>query len=325
MRSAAASEAVAAGAAARIAAELAAASHVTPRTIEFRLRDDKSLRTIDQVVSSGKRVLLLEAYRGTAAVLNPIAAVRRDAPAEAPWFDDGTSPRDEATALAAIRNAVDIQLSGNDFARHEADLVVDVRPTSESHVAPYRPRFSHAQHAAALARGPLAVAFWAYLASWIAYPVGMLVSPPQPAVPVVALIAVLVSQLLATVALATAAVQVRSGRSAIVIVLAILPTLLTPLVVVGLPMAGILALVAGLMMVTGAVLAAGAPAQGWLGLGAFLVPGAAGVVAAAFATGVAASFIFTAGMLLGTAAAGILLWRGIRRTLLIAHTTTGEP
>jgi hypothetical protein len=318
MRSAAASEAVAAGAAARIAAELAAASHVTPRTIEFRLRDDRSLRTIDQVVSSGKRVLLLEAYRGTAAVLNPIAAARHEGPAEAPWFAEGMSARDEATALSAIRNAVDIQLAGSDFARHEADLVVDVRTTSESHPAPYRPRFSRAQHAAALTRGPLAVAFGAYLASWIADPVGMLVAPPPPAIPVVALIAVLVSQLAATVALATAAVQVKSGRAAIVIALAIVPALLSPLVVVGSPIGGILALIAGFMMVTGAVVAAGAPAEGWLGLGAFGVLGVAGVVSAAFATGVAASFIVAGGMLLGTAAAGILLRRGIRRTLTTA-------
>lgn len=295
----------------RIAAALRDRSGETPRTFEFRMRDDKSLRAIDQVVTGGKRVLLLEAYRGVSAVYMPIAAVRRDGPADAPWFVDMTA-HDEGVAIGALERAIETQLEGGDFAHRGADVEVDVRPAITPQGEPFSPRYDRRQHAAALAGGPLLVAVIAVLAAWLVYGLAFSLAGDSTGT-VVAIVGMTVAQVVASIAVGAAVVAGRAGRVGLVATVALLAAVLTPLASVAMPVGPVLGLVGGMLTVVACVLAAGAPRSGWLSLAVFAACGAAGVGAAsALASVSVAAAVVAVGMIVATIAAGVLLGRGMR-------------
>jgi len=292
----------------RIAGELRARSTTTPRTYLFLLRDDKSLRVIDQTVSTGRRVLTFEAYRGSAAVLGHYPVVRFDGPADAVWFGDGISARDEGNALTVIENAIVTQLEGADFARHDADETVDVREGSEG--AAYEPRFRPVDYARVLARGSLLVAFWSFTAAWIAFAAAGVwgaSQPPSPAVSAVAVVGLLLPHLLAVIAVMVAGFAGRSGNGTRTMVLALAAFVWVPLAAAG--AAGpFLAVIGGVLLAAAAASAAAVPV--WLPAGAFAVIGAAaafvGVLLIASAPAAAAAVI-GAGMIVATVAAALII------------------
>lgn len=299
----------------RIAGELRDRSTETPRTYLFTLRDDKHLRAIDQTTAVGKRVLIFEAYRGNAAVYGQYPTVRFDGPLDAVWFGGEMSARDEGNALTVLENAIVTQLEGGDFARHDADVVVDVRDQAPG-AAPYAPRFGPVDYARFLARGSLLVAFWSFLVAWIAFGVGGLWAASagsSPATTAFTILGILLPHLVAVIALMVAGFAGRSGNGTRTMVLAILAFVWVPLAP-AMPVGPFLAVVGGSLMVAAA--ASAAAVRVWVPLVAFAAVGvvAAAVGAALFAaTPATAIVVVAAGMVVATVVAALLIGRASTR------------
>lgn len=306
----------------RIAGDLRDRTTVTPRTYVFTLRDDKHLRAVDQTTAAGKRVLIFEAYRGNAAVYGQYPTVRLDPPADAVWFGDGMSARDEGNALTVLENAIVTQLEGGDYARHDADVTVDVREQAPG-AAPYVPRFGPVDYARFLARGSLLLAFWSFLAVWIAFAVGGVWAASagsSPATAAFTIIGMLLPHLLAVIAVMVAGFAGRSGNGARTLVLAILAFVWVPLAS-AMPVGPFLAVVGGSLLVAAA--ASAAAVRVWVPLAAFAVVGliASAVGAALFASAPAASAVVVAvGMVVATVVAALLIGRASTRSSAAART-----
>lgn len=299
----------------RIAGELRARTTEAPRTYLFVLRDDKTLRAIDQTIATGRRVILFEAYRGSAAVYGQYPAVRLDGPTDAVWFGDGMSARDEGTALTVIENAVVTQLEGADFARHDADETVDVREGAPG-ATPYAPRFAPVDYARSLARGPLLLAFWSFLVAWAVVAVGgvwVASAGPSTAATAFTIIGILLPHLLAVIALIVAGFSGRGGNAARTMVLALLAFIWVPLAPAT-PVGPFLAVVGGSLMVAAAASAAAvrptAPVVAFAAIG--VTAAAAGAALSATAPAAAAVAVGV-GMIAATVVAALLIARASTR------------
>ncbi|ANJ28508.1 hypothetical protein [Agromyces aureus] len=263
----------------RIAGELRDRSGETPRTYAFAVRDDKQLRVIDQTTAAGVRVLTFEAYRGSVGVYGQYPAVRLDGPADGAWFDERMSARDEGNALTVLENVLVTQLEGGDFARHEAEVEVDVRDTTPAVAPPYAARFGPAEYASVLARGPLLLALTAFAIAWLAFIVGgLLAASVGTWISSVTIVGLVLAQLLAVIAVATAGFAGRSGNGTRTLVLAILAFVWVPLAP-AMPVGAFLALVGGALLVAAA--ASAAAVRVWVPLAGFVVVGLIASIAGA--------------------------------------------
>ena len=297
-----------------IAGELRDRTTETPRSYTFALRDDKHLRVIDQTIASGRRVLTFEAYRGTAAVYGMYPAVRLDGPADVPWFSSSMSARDEGNALTVLENAIVTQLEGGDFARHDADVQIDVREGMAA-AAPYVPRFAPVDYARVLARGPLLVAFVAFVLAWIAFIAGGMwaAAVPSSTAGAVTVVGLVLAQLLAVIALMVAGFAGRGGHSARTMVLAIAGFIWIPLASAA-PVGAFLAIIGGVLLTAAAASAAAvripAPALAFAVCGLAAAAGGAALIDSA---PVAAAIVVGCGMIVAACVAAVVIRLTSRR------------
>ena len=169
-------------------------------------------------------MLTFEAYRGTAAVYGSTRRCAWTAIAPDVWFGDAISARDEGTALTVLENAIVTQLEGADFARHDAEVTVDVREGATGCRAvraavPARRLRPRARPRIAAAR---VLVVRGRLDRVRRRPrSGRRTSGPSPAITAVAVIGLLLPHLLAVIAVIVAGFAGRSGNGTRTMVLAL--------------------------------------------------------------------------------------------------------
>lgn len=298
----------------RIAGELRDRTTETPRTYAFALRDDKQLRVIDQTIATGRRVLTFEAYRGSVGVYGQYPTVRLDGPADDPWFGERMSARDEGNALTVLENALVTQLEGGDFARHDAEVEVDVRPAAPPGAPPYVPRFGPVDYARVLARGSLLTAFWAFVVAWAAFIAGgLLAASLGSMISAVTIVGMVLAHLLAVIAVMVAGYAGRGGNGTRTMALAALAFIWVPLAS-AMPVGPFLAVVGGSLLVAAA--ASAAAVRVWAPLGTFAVVGLVVAVAGALLWASAPTVAFVvvgAGMIAASIVAALLIARASNR------------
>jgi hypothetical protein len=296
----------------RIAGELRERTTEAPRTYAFALRDDKHLRVIDQVVSTGRRVLTLEAYRGSVGVYGQYPTVRFDGPVDAPWFADGMSARDEGNALTVLENALTTQLDGGDFERRDADVRVDVRKGTVG-AEPYTAHFGPVDYARVLARGSLLAAFWSFVAAWVVFILGgLLAASVGSMISALTIVGLVLTTLFAVIAVMVAGHAGRGGNATRATVLAGLAFIWVPLAP-AMPVGPFLAVVGGSLLVAAA--ASAAAVRVWASVGGFAAVGLVASIAGSAlwsASPTVSLIVIGAGMIVATVAAALLIRRASR-------------